>query len=55
MEPLVIDLAKEEAKLARIVRDILMFIAKNSSFSQLYNNFFSLVNSTEGVLPNDEC
>ena len=31
-----------------------MFIANNSILSRLYNNFFSQVNSAEGVLPGDE-
>ena len=53
MEPLVIYWAKEEAKMARIVR-IFMFIANISIFSRLYNDFFSQVNSAEGALPNDE-
>ena len=50
MEPLVIDWAKEEAKMAVIF----MFIANNSIFSRLYNNLFSQVNSAEEVLPDDE-
>ena len=33
---------------------IFMFIANNSIFKSIYNNFFSQVNSADGVLPDDE-
>ena len=33
---------------------IFMFIANKSFLSRLNNNFFTQVNSSEGVLPNDE-
>ena len=39
MEPLVIDWAKEEAKMARIVRNIL-FIANNSVFKSIIQQVF---------------
>ena len=53
MEPLVTDWAKEGSKwLESFV--IFMFIPNNSIFSRLCDNFFSQVNSAEGVLPNDE-
>ena len=50
MEPLVIDWAREEAFI------IFMFIANIISLflSRLYDNFFSQVNSAEGMLPKDE-
>ena len=53
MEPLVIDWAKEGAKMARIVRDIHLLLII-IFLSRSYDNFFSQVNSAEGLLPNDE-
>ena len=53
MEPLVIDWAKEEARMARIVRKF-MFISNNSILNRLYNIFFNQINIAEGALPNDE-
>ena len=34
--------------------DIFMFIANNSIFKSIWQYFFGQINSTEGVLPNDE-
>ena len=53
MEPLVIDWAKEESKMSKIVRNNHL-TANISILSRLCPNLFSQVNSTEGVLPNDE-
>ena len=52
MEPLVTDSAKEEVEIAKIVRNILLLIIQ--FLSRSLHNFFSEVNSTEGVLPNNE-
>ena len=53
MEPLVINQANEEAKMAKIIRHI--YVAANYSiFRSTMQYFFSQINSTEGVLPNDE-
>ena len=54
MEPFVIDMTKDKAKMARIVRNIFMFIANNSIFKSIINNFFNQVNSAERVLPDDK-
>ena len=54
MEPLVVDWDKEEAKMARIVRNIHVLLLIILFLSRLYNNCFSQVNIAEGVLPNDE-
>ena len=40
MEPLVIDRAKEEAKMGRIVRNIHVYCYQFYFLSRLYNNFF---------------
>ena len=48
MELLVIDWAKEEPKMAKIIQ------FNNSIFKSIMQYFFSQINSAEGVLPNDE-
>ena len=53
MEPLVINWANEEAKMAKIIRHIYV-AANNSIFRSIMQYFFSQINSAEGVLPNDE-
>ena len=57
MEPFVTNWVKEEAKMAivrNIVRNISCLLLIILFISRLYNNFFSQVNSAEGVVPNDE-
>ena len=49
-EPLVIDWAKEEAIVAKIIWHIYV----NSIFKSIMQYFFSQINSAEGVLPNNE-
>ena len=53
MEPLVINWANEEAKMAKIIRHNYV-AASNSIFRSIMQCFFSQINSAEGVLPNDE-
>ena len=53
MEPLVINWANEEAKMAKIARHIYV-AANNSIFRSIIQYFFSQINSAEGVLPNAE-
>ena len=53
MEPLVINWANEEAKMAKIIQHIYV-AANNSIFRSIMQYFFSQINSAEGVLPNDE-
>ena len=53
MEPFVINWANEEAKMAKIIRNIYV-AANNSIFRSIMQYFFSQINSAEGVLPNDE-
>ena len=53
MEQLVIDKPKKKRKWQKSFV-IFMFIANNSIFNSIMSYFLSQVNSTEGVLPNDE-
>ena len=53
MEPLVINWAKEEAKMPKIIRHIYVLLIIQF-LSRLCNILFSQINSTEGMLPNDE-
>ena len=52
MEPLVINWAKEEVKMAKIF-GIFMFIV-NKKISKSIMQYLSQTNSAEGVLPDDE-
>ena len=54
MEQLVIDWAKEEAKMARTVRNTHGLLLIILFLSQLYNNLFSQVNSASAVMMNLE-
>ena len=54
MELLVIDWVKEEAKMAKIIRYLFMFIVNQSIFKSIVRYFFGQNNSAEGVIPDDE-
>ena len=54
MGPLVTDWAQEEAKMAKIVRINSCLLPIILFLSRLRHNFFSQVDSTKGVLPNNK-
>ena len=51
-QPLVIDWANEEAKMAKIIQHIYVYCY--SIFKSIMQYCFSQINSAEGVVPNDE-